>query len=141
MIAAIRKLRPQKLSSAYLSLVRRFPLRPIRTESEYDRAGELLTELFDRSDVDDDVRGYADTLALLIEAYDQRHSAPGRDQRSPLQRLKYLMQQSGMTISKLGQLIGSQPAASMVLSGKRELSKEHIRRLAAFFKVDAGFFF
>jgi antitoxin component HigA of HigAB toxin-antitoxin module len=40
----------------------------------------------------------------------------------------------------LGDVIGSRPAASMILKGERELSKSHIRRLAQHFKLDAGYF-
>lgn len=141
MIAALKKVPISKLSSAYLALLRRLPLRPVGDDSEYERAADVLQELFGREDLDRDVRGYADTLALLIEAYDREHFVPAADRRSPLQRLKYLMDQSGLSISDLGQIVGSQPAASMVLNGKRQLSKEHIRRLADYFKVDPGYFF
>jgi antitoxin component HigA of HigAB toxin-antitoxin module len=52
------------------------------------------------------------------------------------------MDSAGMTPSQLGDVIGSRPAASMFLSGTRaELSKPQIRRLAAHFKMEVGFFF
>jgi antitoxin component HigA of HigAB toxin-antitoxin module len=34
----------------------------------------------------------------------------------------------------------SQPQASLILSGKRELSKANVKRLAAHFKLDAACF-
>ncbi len=45
-----------------------------------------------------------------------------------------------MNVSDLGKVLGNKTAASLVLSGKRELSKAHIRKLAARFKVDPGLF-
>lgn len=140
MIAALKKFRPRPLSRAYLQLVRRFPLSPIVGEVEYEQASEILQDLFGRDDVDADVRGYVDTLSMLIQAYDREHCAPSSDRRSPARKLKYLLEQSGMNVTELGRIMGSQPAASMALAGKRELSKDHIRRLADYFKVDAGYF-
>ena len=46
-----------------------------------------------------------------------------------------------MTVADLGRVLGNKTAASLVLSGKRQLSKSHIRRLAARFKVEPGLFF
>jgi antitoxin component HigA of HigAB toxin-antitoxin module len=51
------------------------------------------------------------------------------------------MASAGLSPAGLGDIIGSRPAASMFLSGTRkELSKTQIRRLAAHFKVNAGYF-
>ena len=60
---------------------------------------------------------------------------------SPRQRLKYLMEQSEMTRNELAAVLRcSQPLVSLILSGKRNLSKENIRKLAAHFKLDTGYF-
>ena len=63
------------------------------------------------------------------------------DARSSLARLKSLMATAGLSPAGLGDIIGSRPAASMVLGGSRELSKAQIRKLAEHFKIDAGYFF
>ena len=44
------------------------------------------------------------------------------------------MRENGMTTADLGKVLGNKTAVSLVLNGKRELSKAHIRRLAARFK-------
>jgi HTH-type transcriptional regulator/antitoxin HigA len=54
--------------------------------------------------------------------------------------LRFLMRENRMNTEALGKVLGNKTAASLVLNQKRELSKEHIRRLAARFKVDAGLF-
>ena len=49
------------------------------------------------------------------------------------------MDQRSLRPGDLGKLIGPS-AATMVLKGQRELSKSHIRKLAAFFNVNPGLF-
>ena len=52
-----------------------------------------------------------------------------------------LVEQAEMSVTELGELLGSKGAASELLSGKRkEPSKSQIARLCARFKVDAGVF-
>lgn len=63
----------------YLSLVRRCPLRPIRSASELDRAIATLNWLIDkgtaglRSPSEED---YMDVLGDLIEHYENLHFSP-----------------------------------------------------------------
>ena len=47
-----------------------------------------------------------------------------------------------MTPGALAKLLGcSQPLVSLILAGKRELSKANVKKLARHFKLDAGYFF
>ena len=46
-----------------------------------------------------------------------------------------LMEQRGLRAADLTPVFGARSIASMVLNGKRELSKAHIRKLAEFFHV------
>ena len=48
--------------------------------------------------------------------------------------------QSGGFSCDYSHTIGSQSYASMILSGKREISKDNAKKLAERFKVDAGLF-
>lgn len=132
--------KPHKFKDSYLELLQKFPPRPIRNPREYNRAANVLQNLFMREGLDQDQQGYADMLALLIEVYDRKHYDLGPDTRTPLQRLQSLVRESGTTVNDLGRILESQPIASMVLSGKRQLSKAHIRKLARHFKLDAGYF-
>ncbi|HSV13125.1 MAG TPA: hypothetical protein VLI90_02615 [Tepidisphaeraceae bacterium] len=125
----------------YLDLVRHLPLRPIRSGKDYAEAAALLDRLALLDDkLDAGQRDYLETLEMLINAYDDAHARVVPDGRTPLERLKYLMQQNAMTSSALGDLLGNRPLASMILRGKRGLSKAHIRKLADRFTVDAGYF-
>ena len=51
--------------------------------------------------------------------------------------IRFLMDQHGLKQRDLLDVIGNASVTSKVLSGKRELSKEHIRKLAARFSIPA----
>lgn len=49
--------------------------------------------------------------------------------------LKHLMEQHNMTVTELGRVIGSQSNASLILSGKRAISKRVTGLLSQHFGV------
>jgi HTH-type transcriptional regulator/antitoxin HigA len=139
---AKRGTRSSGVGPDYLALVREFPLRPLRDHAEYDRAATVLDGLVMRK-LSPGERDYLDALTLMVEAYyDDEHAPPaGLERRTPLQRVRWLMDSAGDTPSQFGDIVGSRIAASMFLNGTRgELSKPQIRRLARHLKLDAGFF-
>lgn len=129
-------------SPAYLALVHRFPLRPLRTAADYDKAVSILDALAVRPEgsLDPGEQDYLDTLTLLVQAYDDQHHEIAVRAADPLSTLKYLMEQSGMRSTDLGQLLGNRGLASLILHGRRQLSKTHIRKLAERFKVSPEVF-
>lgn len=77
-------------------------------------------------------------LAILVERYeDERQPVEAPD---PIAALKELMLAKGMSQAQLSKLLGSSGIASEVLSGKRALSKSHIRKLSEVFHVPADVF-
>ena len=54
----------------YLDLVRRFPLRPLRSAADLDAAVAVVDELLDRADLSDPEQDYLDVLSDQIEAYE-----------------------------------------------------------------------
>jgi len=130
----------------YLKLIRRFPLRPIRSQASYDRAVEILKELVGRADagLTAGENDYADVLSRLLRDYDEQHSSILKDiaakKSSPIEILKHLMEEHGMNTITLGKLVGGSGQASMILAGKRELSKANIRTLAEHFKLSPAVF-
>jgi antitoxin component HigA of HigAB toxin-antitoxin module len=54
--------------------------------------------------------------------------------------LRYVVETAGMSASDLGRLLGNRGLGSTLLSGKRELSKNHICILADHFHLDAAYF-
>ena len=130
------------VSDDYLNLIRRFPLRAIRNDRDNAAAGKVLTRLLGRGSppLSDGESQYLDALIELTRAYESRAHPTLIRKMSPIEAVRYLMEQNDMTVADLGRVLGNKTAASLVLSGKRELSKAHIRKLSARFKVDAGLF-
>ena len=130
------------LPKSYLALMGRFPLRPIKNRAEYTRAATIVHQLALRErGLDSGEDAYLEVLEALVERYDQDHYPVNTDDVSPTRALRMPVEQAGMSVTQLGELLGSKGAASELLSGKRkEPSKAQIARLCARFKVDAGAF-
>lgn len=131
------------VADRYLDLVRTFPLRLLRSGTEYRRATEVVDRLATQAEgtLAPGEQDYLDTLALLIEDYDRRQ-APALDEGiDGVAVLKHLMEANEMTVSELGTVLGSKGVASEVLSGKRSLSKAHMAKLSRRFNVDPSVFF
>ena len=128
---------------AYLALIDIFPLRPLRNERNYDAAVSVLDTLAvePEGSLSPGAQDYFDTLTLLVEAYDSVHHEIETKNHDPLTMLKVVMQESGMTQADLGRLLGNRALASLILHGRRHLSKSHIRKLADHFKVSPALFF
>jgi HTH-type transcriptional regulator / antitoxin HigA len=129
------------------SLVRHFeainkhvPLRPIRSEADYDLAVTALNNLLDAG-AGEELHPLADlaaTLGELIGDYDELHyPAQGV---SPGDMLRFLMTQHNIKQSELPE-VGSQGVVSEVLSGKRELNLRQMKGLAQRFALPITAFF
>src|SRR5260221_29714 len=127
----------------YLDLVVQFPLRPLRTKAEYNRAMKIVEKFAvrDESALSAGEADYLETLAMLVEAYESKHDPVDTSKLDPIAVLKHLMEAHEMTTSDLGALIGSKGVASEILRGKRAMSKGNMLKLAERFNVDAGVFF
>jgi HTH-type transcriptional regulator/antitoxin HigA len=130
------------VSDRYADLVGEFPLRPLRTKADYRRAGEVLDRLATAAEgsLSRGEQDYLETLILLVEDYDRRHR-PAVDEPDPIAVLRHLMEANDMTVSDLGELLGSKGNASEILSGKRSLSKAHLAALSKRFAVNVSLFF
>jgi len=78
-------------------------------------------------------------LTVLIEHYEAEHH-PIPD-ASPIEVLQYLMEQNGLRQRDLVPELGSEANVSLILSGKRSLTKEHIAKLSDRFHVSPASFF
>jgi HTH-type transcriptional regulator/antitoxin HigA len=118
------------------------PLKTLCNDREHAEAVRVLARLLGRPDgrLSAGERDYIEVLGRLMEEYANRKYPVVRRKYPPLDMVKFLMGEHQMTTSDLGRILGSMTAASLVLNGKRQLSKAHIRKLAARFKVDGGLF-
>ena len=101
-------------------------LKPIRTEADYARAMREMKRLWGaKLGTPDGDR--LDVLATLIEVYETEHFPI--DPPDPIEAIRFLMEQQGLTRKDLEPMIGSRTRVSEVLSRKRNLSIAMIRRL------------
>jgi HTH-type transcriptional regulator/antitoxin HigA len=125
---------------SYLALVRRFPLRLIRTKAQHQQALMVIDELMSKGERRDTGESeYLETLARLLADYERETLERVAAKTDPVDVLRLLMDARKTRRIDLGKLIGKS-TATMVLKGDRELSKSHIRTLADYFGVSPALF-
>jgi HTH-type transcriptional regulator/antitoxin HigA len=135
-----RALRAEGLDQDYFELIKRLPLRPLRRAREFSAAAAILDELVGRDDLSEGQRDYLDALVRFVEDYEKERLRDKLRKLRPLELLRHLMEENGMSTADLGHVLGSRGLASEVLNRKRGLSKRLIGRLAARFGVDPALF-
>ncbi len=118
-------------------------LRPrmIQSDEEFDRLAdglEALDALAEERELDLEERELQTLLAHLCTEYEDRTVEPPAS--TPLEVLAFLMEQNSLRPVDMLDVFGSRAVASQVLSGKRELSKAHARRLADRFRLSVEAF-
>jgi HTH-type transcriptional regulator/antitoxin HigA len=115
-------------------------LRPINDKVDFENAQEIADALavLDRRTRDQD--DYLESLSLLMEHYEDQHSSIYTGNLTPIDMLSYLLEENSMSESDLGRLLGERSLGNAILSGRRTLSKTHIRVLSDHFKVSADLF-
>ena len=128
------------VSPEYSALLTKFPPKVIRTEKENETYTEILYDLDQRSKtLTPAEKELAELLTLLIEDFeDKQYQLP---RATPLDVLHFLMNQHGLKQKDLVDVFGTPSIVSEVLSGKRELNKDHIKRLSERFHVSPELFF
>jgi HTH-type transcriptional regulator/antitoxin HigA len=82
---------------------------------------------------DSDEAAYMDALATLVDRYERQRWPI--DAATPLEALKFAMEQKGYAQTDLAALLGSRSRASEILNGKRDLTLEQIRLLSRHWHV------
>jgi len=124
----------------YSRLASRIVVKAIESDEEYDRLVAAVGSLMEKGEdrLSREESALLETLAILIEAYDVHRypiaAAPAHE------TLSYLMEASGRTARDLLPIFGTRGRISEVLNGKRAISKEQAKKLAAYFKVTTDLF-
>jgi HTH-type transcriptional regulator / antitoxin HigA len=101
-------------------------LYPIRTEVDYQAALKEIESLFDALP-DTPKYDRLDLLSTLVETYEKvHHSIEAPD---PIEAILYYMDTRGLTRRDLEPCLGSRARVSEILSRKRSLTLEMIRKL------------
>lgn len=101
-------------------------IHPIRTKADYQAALNEIEMLFD-APPNTPAYDRLDVLSTLVEAYEERHfpiEAP-----DPIEAILYYMDTRGLSRRDLEPCLGSRARVSEILSRKRSLTLEMIRKL------------
>lgn len=103
-------------------------LRPIRTNKQHEiylaRAYELMQKDIKANTEESDE---LEILSILIEQYEKEKYPI--DPPNPIEAILFRLEQKGLKKSELQKIIGSRSRVSEILSGKRKLSLNMIRKL------------
>ena len=126
----------------YLELVRKFPLKPIRSDRQLRAAHKVIDELTRHPEetLSDDQKDYLEVLGDLTIAYENRIMSAETASVSGLDILKHLLEANNMTASDLGRLLGNRELGSKILRGQREISKANADALGSRFGLPSHLF-
>lgn len=127
------------VNSRYAALLNQILPRPIRTEEENEKYIRLLEEMERRGGLDDAEKEFAELLTVLIEKFEDAHYQLRPS--TPLGVIAELMDANDLRQKDLVDVFGTESVVSEVLNGKRELNKDHIKRLSLRFNVSPELFF
>lgn len=111
----------------------------IKTRVQYDDYCSLLEQLLDTSTQDAQHEEEIELLTLLIEKWDAEHNIVA--DVDPVTLIKYMMTENGLKAKDLVVILSvNKSLVSEILSYKKGLSKEIIRKLALYFKLSQDAF-
>ncbi|MGB5205005.1 helix-turn-helix domain-containing protein [Eudoraea sp.] len=99
---------------------------PIRNEKDYQKALKRLEVIFDAkkgTEKGDEL----EILSILIDRYENQNFPIGMP--DPIEAIKFRMEQMGMKQKDLAEVLGFKSRVSEILSKKRKLTLDMIRKL------------
>jgi len=129
----------RQFPKTYRELVTMLPPRPIHDDVDLANAIEVVDGMAGFP-LNADQEDYLEAISTFVEAYETARFPMDDSRIAPLDVLKALLAEHGMSASDLGRLLGNRTLGTAVLAGRRALSKAHIKKLAEHFKVGAGLF-
>jgi HTH-type transcriptional regulator / antitoxin HigA len=106
----------------------------IKTKPQYKLYCDMLEELVFNNKKTKEMKEKIELLTLLIEKWDNEHNT--LSSLDPVELLEYLMKENKISQIELAKFLGvSKGLVSEILSYKKGMSKEIIRKLASKFKL------
>lgn len=131
----------QQLPRRFDALAALVPAQAIQSEAEHAAAIEMIDQLMRINRLSAGQKRYLETMLQLVEAYERQHHTIEISDLSGVAMLGHLMEQTGMSVEDLGGLLGvSRSHAYNLIRGARALTVEHLKLLAARFKVEPSLF-
>ena len=107
-------------------------IKPVKCEADYDAALARVDDLMD-AELDTPQGDELDILVTLIEKYEAQHHPV--DTPNPIEAIRFRMDQNGLRDKDLIPYIGQSGRVSEVLSFKRKLTLNMIRKLHSELKI------
>jgi len=126
-------------ATGYADLLSQTQPEVIGSEEQNDRYIRILEDLTSRESVTGAEEKLIALLTLLVEEYEERTYPVAES--TPVEMIRHLMEANDLRQKDLVDVFGTASIVSDVLNGKRDLAKEHIRRLSARFHVSPAVFF
>ena len=143
-------LKPETLTSSFLGFASEASnILHIKTEEDYQTALETIEHLFSevKDTADDPLNDLIEIISRAIERYELTQQdivsfdKQANNTSQEISVIRVLMNQHNLTLSDFKTEIGSKSLVSMILNGKRNLTKEHIVKLSSKFNLDPALFF
>jgi len=136
---AIKHIPKTKLPVKFEDLVHLMPPQAIMDDVHHENTTEMIDRLMASGKLSKGQEIYMETLVQLVQAYEASHHAV--EATNGIDTLKHLMDEHGMNASALARLLGIHVSmGSKILKGERALTVDHLKLLAAKFKVRADTF-
>lgn len=100
-------------------------IKPIRTDRDHAAALREIERLWDHDSVG--AQNTVEVLSVLVDAYEREHHAIAEP--DPIAAIEFRMDQLGMSRADLGAVLGSRSRATEILSQRRPLTLQMIRKL------------
>jgi len=122
---------------SYLDLVLSFPLASIKSDEHLEQSQEVMDRLLAKGRLDHGERMYLDALSDLVTVYEDEHHAI--EPASDADMLRHFMEAKDVSQVQLHRDTGiAKSTISEVLVGKKPFSRQMIRKLADYFRVDVS---
>lgn len=129
-----------RLPKTYSGLVALNMPRPIHDQVAYDNAVEIVQALSGHK-LNHDQDDYLALMAKLVEDYESEN-APVPKPVKGVETLKFLLAENDLSAGDLGKIIGvDRSIAYRILKGTRNLTADHVKKLATRFAVSTDLFF
>lgn len=113
----------------------------ISSDEEHTRVMRTVSDLMSRQLTLNHKEGkLLRTLAKLVANYEEMCFAADREPVSPLDMLKFNMENHNHTAKDLWKVVGDKGTVSKILSGKRAISKTQAKRLGEFYHLSPALF-
>lgn len=127
--------------TSYRDLVTTFLPRVIHDESTYHAVQTQVDRLVDKMELTAAEEEYLDLLGTLLWEYEQRTEQRAQYELRGVALLQGLMELHMLKQQDLVPIFKTKSIVSAVLNRKRQLTVEHIDKLAAFFHLPHSLFF